>query len=475
VATICAILRKGNRVEMDILRNPRHWQLAQSKPGEQAVETFPGEYYVRAISLDKPGYCPYCRWIFFILIGTRIRLLSDRPIDDMRVTIEMRVQRYECTGCGRTFSQPVYGVADNANITDRFVRHVEEESLLHPYKVVERLTHLSHHEIRDIFANHAIRLLASYKPVVPRVLCMDGVYYGRVDRAMLLDGERGTVYDLLPRAKAWKLYRAILKKMTRAEREAVQVLVIDMSLSLRAVAERAFPNAVIVIDRFHVFNRVNKAMEKVRGALSGQRGRRKGLRQMIRKEIPLQHEHQLEKEKNAAALAELQWWRDLLPEFDEAYRMKEAFCEIWYSSCVETALERYETWKEYLEGCSPLVKMHFKKELVRTVDNWREEIFAYFDHRFDNGAVERMNQEVKRLQRESKRLLFDPMRVKMIFGTALRRRRAEQAEQHKAGRKSRRATAKKSRAATRKRNISNDAGGAASTGFHQRPESDGES
>jgi PAS domain-containing protein len=335
-----------------------------------------------------------------------------------------------------------------------------------------RLTTLSERQVRDTFNAQAERLLSNYRPAVPRVMCMDGVYFGRVERALLLDGETGVVFDVFPHAKTWRLYRKILKAITPAQRAAIEVVVTDMSLSLKAVARRAFPNAVIVIDRFHVYNRVNKAMEKIRGALSDQRGRKKGTRKMIRKEIPLQHGYQLEREKNSAALAELRWWRGLLPEFDEAYQMNELFCEIWYSSCVRTALTRYEAWKEKLATCSELVRKHFQKELVGTVDNWETEIFAYFEHCFDNGAVERRNGDVKALQREGKRLSFDAMRAKMVFGTALRQQRAEEAEQHKAERRSRRVGMGKDAAVTRKRKVGLIAGKSTATPSSDTPESD---
>ena len=90
-----------------------------------------------------------------------------------------------------------------------------------------------------------------------------------------------------------------------------------------------------------------------------------------------------------------------------------------------------------------------------TVDNWLGDIFAWFTHRYDNGAVERMNQEVKRLQREGKRLSSDAMRIKMIFGTALRRRREAEAAQHKSALRSRRAAAGKGSPATRSRRAKN--------------------
>lgn len=109
---------------MDFLRNPDHCRLAPARPGKPAVDPLPGEYLVRAVSLDTPAYCPYCRWIFFECVTTYTRVLADRPVDDRRVTIEMTLKRYRCTRCDKTFSQPLHGVADHTKLTDRLVSHV---------------------------------------------------------------------------------------------------------------------------------------------------------------------------------------------------------------------------------------------------------------------------------------------------------------------------------------------------------------
>lgn len=69
----------------------------------------------------------------------------------------------------------------------------------------------------------------------------------------------------------------------------------------------------------------------------------------------------------------------------------------WQASWPETAEQRYEEWLSSLQGCSELVRKAFIKELVKTIENWREEVFAYFDNRYTNGFTERMNQEVKRI------------------------------------------------------------------------------
>lgn len=59
----------------------------------------------------------------------------------------------------------------------------------------------------------------------------------------------------------------ILKQIPETTRLRVKEITLDMSPSMRAMARYAFPNATIVIDRFHVQQLVSEAVQDVRIAL----------------------------------------------------------------------------------------------------------------------------------------------------------------------------------------------------------------
>jgi hypothetical protein len=147
---------------------------------------------------------------------------------------------------------------------------------------------------------------------------------------------------------------------------------------------------------------------------------------MVRSEILRKHREDLTEVEEA----KLDWWLGILPELKEAYEMKELFSAVWYSSCPETARARYGEWLERLSGCSEVVRRQFARHMTRTVDDWGGDIFAYFDQRFDSAFTERMNQEVKHLNRRCRRLDFGNMRLKVIYGTMIKLRREEEDRQH---------------------------------------------
>lgn len=410
---------------MKILCNSDHW-----KEEEEGTTEGPREIVVKASSLDTPKNCPHCEAPADQLApnGTKKRKLIDLPFHRRRVIIEMRLQRYRCKACHRTSLQPLEGVKDGANITDRLRAVVEEESLVRSYKDSASLWKLSERSVRKIFEAQAQRLRKTKMPPLPRVLGLDGVYFARKERLMMTDLDKDRVLNVLATVKEDKLIGELMKLPER-ERKRVRVVVIDMSQSLMRVACAVFPNAEVVVDRYHIHEKANRACDRVRIELRKTRNgeRRRGTPTMVRRELLRKRRGALKPHETA----KLKWWGGFIPEIGEVYDLKEEFCEIWYSSCINTAKRRYEEWVEKLKGCTDLVRIAFEKMLTKTVDNWHEEIFAYFDHQYTNGFTERMNQEVKRLQRDGKRLNFESMRVKVIFGTALRWQREEEERQHR--------------------------------------------
>lgn len=408
---------------MDLLCNPKHWQVEEAKQTER-------EIIVKAVSLDEPRCCRCCGAAADCLRpnGSKVRKLFDRPMHSKRLIILMRIRRYACYSCGKTSLQPLKGVREGSNFTDRLRAYVEEETLLETFKRAAKVAKVSERAARAIFNEQARRLKEAKMPPLPEVIGLDGVYFARKERLMMTDLVAGRVLNVLPTVKEDKLIEGLLK-IPEQDRARVRVVVIDMAQSLMRVARAIFPNAIIVVDRYHVQERANNAADRVRITLRGKREgeRRRGAPVMIRREILRKWRSALKPHE----AGQVKWWGDLLPEIGEVYEMKEGFCSIWHSSSSETAKKRYEEWLVKLESCSKLVRTAFEKELTKTINNWHEEVFAYFDYRYTNGFTERMNQEVKRLQREGKRLSFDSMRIKMIFGTALRWQMEEEENQHR--------------------------------------------
>jgi hypothetical protein len=75
-------------------------------------------------------------------------------------------------------------------------------------------------------------------------------------------------------------------------------------------------------------------------------------------------------------------------------------------------MDLYDTWKACLD---PVTAAAFF-ELIRAVDNWRPEVFNYFEHRITNAFTESLNGLVRVANRMGRGYSFEAIRAKMLFG-----------------------------------------------------------
>jgi len=238
----------------------------------------------------------------------------------------------------------------------------------------------------------------------PRVLGIDDVYIGRTARCLLTDIEGRRAIELLPRRRIDVVYGFFHQVKGR---ERTEVITMDMHRPFHSAVIAAFPHAKIVIDTFHVQRYGNLAisrfLEEVRKLLNMSK-RRLWLRDrflLLKRYFNLSAE---EKEK-------LKSWKSKWPELAEVYNLKEEFFMIWRVAKRETAEKKYLDWKENM---SPMSRRAFG-EIITMIENWYDEIFNYFDHRYTNAFTESCNNLIKRMQSEGRGYDFDTLRAKILF------------------------------------------------------------
>jgi hypothetical protein len=117
----------------------------------------------------------------------------------------------------------------------------------------------------------------------------------------------------------------------------------------------------------------------------------------------------------AAEMMTLHSWDVLIPGLASAYRMKEDFFDI-YDKAVDRkeAEELWDYWKALVQ-MEPELKKAFS-EIIKTVEHWKPEIFAYFDHWKTNAYTEGMNSAIRNVDRPGRGYSFDAIRAKVLYG-----------------------------------------------------------
>lgn len=174
----------------------------------------------------------------------------------------------------------------------------------------------------------------------------------------------------------------VLEQQPLAIREKVEEVSVDMWGGFPKVVAKVFPNAVLVIDRFHVMQAVNKELNKVR--------RQVGITDRGSKFILLRNGEDLTVEKKVKLEQILKRSKRLR----KAYEWKEEFRRIYEQPLtVETGRHQILAWLSQAR--------EVYGEVITTIRNHLDGISNYFRNRTTSGAMEGINNRIKLIKRQA--------------------------------------------------------------------------
>ena len=227
-----------------------------------------------------------------------------------------------------------------------------------------------------------------------------------------------------------------LSKLPRHKRLKVKEITIDLSPSMRLIAKRAFPNATIVSDRFHVQKLMNEAISDLRvdyrwQAIDQENQEIAFAKELGRKFIPNVFSNgdtrrQLLARSRHIVMKHFSKWTDSqkrraeilfreYPAIEEAYRVSIKLTDIFNTRCrKEVALTKLARWYEEVEE----LNCKYFNSVIQTMQNNYATIANYFENRSTNASAESFNAKVKAFRnqfRGVKDIPFFVYRLKTIF------------------------------------------------------------
>ena len=213
-------------------------------------------------------------------------------------------------------------------------------------------------------------------------------------------------YELVIYAPELRIVLDVLKDRKKATLEGwfvarglawcahVEVYCADMWEPYHEAAQAKLPNALPVVDRFHVMKNLNQAVTKARRtiqrhATEAQKELLKGCRWLLVKNREhLSHEEQQTLQTLLAAS----------PELNALYALKESFRE-WFNTCPDRlqADSQLTDWLAKAKATG-LKALH---AFIGTITHWRTHILNYFAGRYSNGFAEGANLKIKLINRRA--------------------------------------------------------------------------
>ena len=332
--------------------------------------------------------CPHCGAITNTIHDYRTQIVKDCPMLGRPVIWEYRKRRYRCTCCGKRFYESNWLLPKWHRITNRLA-----------LSAVQKLgTKISRKDIANecnvsesTIARWAYLTRFSKPDKLPTVLSIDefkGNTGGEKFQCILTDPREKRIFDVLPNRKESEIYDYL---HDFSNRKNVKYFVCDMQRSYVRIAKLLFPNATIVIDKFHVVRYCTWALENVRkrvqkGLLPEDRKYFKRSRTLL-----LKHMNKLD-DYDKEALE-----RMLLVHVDlrNAYLLKEKFYEFMDSKNREEAKARLKQFMLYAH----VVNLPEFDSLINLLLNWSKYILNSFECKYTNGFTEGCNNKIKVLKR----------------------------------------------------------------------------
>lgn len=379
-----------------MLNLENHYKILETKETEHDI-------HISLVPLKKETNCKYCNSLNIRKKGKKKQFYFDIPNRNKRTGLTIEIQKYFCEDCKKTFQNSLALIAENQNLTQRALKYIQEQSLNRPFTHIAEEIGMSEGNIRKIFKAYVEKLEQTHFFQTPKILGIDEIYLAGRARAVFTNIEEKTILNMFKDRNK----DTVLKYLRTLDNSIVEVVTMDMWRLYKVAVNTVFPNAIIVIDKFHVLRLANQAVENYRKEL------RKTLSPNQRNDLKGDRFLLLKRKDKLTEIEQfiLSYWKNNFPNLVNIYEFKEQFFNIYEAKTKE---EAYKLYEEFEISLMQDIK-HYFNDLIRAVSNWHTEIFNYFDYPVTNAYTEALNSVIRHTDRMGRSYSFETIRAKMLY------------------------------------------------------------
>lgn len=350
------------------------------------------QLHIHCSSIFEEALCPHCLEKRQVVNQTYERQFRDLSIAGKEVYLHLSQRQFYCSSCDRHFNERFNFVDPKRTMTRRYERYVYEcckASTILKISVQENLTWQT---VNEICQRGARKEIGDRPLVKVRIVGMDEIAIKKGHRhyaTVIVDLEHVEIIDILD----YRDQESLIKYFQSLGMEwckTIEVFCSDMWQGFVNTAKAVFLNATLVVDRFHFFSHLNKALDN----------QRKNLRRQFKD----QEEFKRLKWallKNAEDLTDDQRKKLnqvflLTPQLKVFYENKEKFRLIFNQRLTREQGEiELNQWIEEVNK----MKNKYLNQFLCTLSNWKEYVLNYFTHRYTTSIIEGINNSIKTVKR----------------------------------------------------------------------------
>ena len=342
---------------------------------------------------DMQTRCPCCGVVCTVVNDRSTRRVRDLNISERAVYLVVSVRQFRCPTCGSCPTKRLPFADANKSYTHRQARYVFAWCRKQAYsevgavvgmhaKTVERLVLDQCRQVEQLPQRYiGLRRLGideqSHRKGKKHFICL------------LTNLDMGTVVDILPDRQKETLV-AYFHKLGPAFCQQITAVSCDIWQPYLAVAAACFPQATLVLDRFHVVKLLNQGLDAFRRRLRKEAPDEAGYKQL--KWLLFKQYHRL----SDAELDTLQAAFAVNVELKTAYFLREEFHHILdWPQAVDSAISLLDKWIERIQ----VQKITLFDSFIRTLQRHKESIANYVLDNLSNAVTEGLNNLVRSIRR----------------------------------------------------------------------------
>ena len=316
-------------------------------------------------------------------------------------------QRFMCRACQRSFTAKTSIVTSHAFITNTvkaqvLMKAVEAQSIT----AIASDCQVSHATVQRVINEEAKRFKQQNKKL-PQHLSFDEFKYAKNRMAFeYINVETGELLDILEARTARAIKDHFLTHYQLKDRRRVETVTIDMNAGYVSVIQALFPNAKIIIDRFHLVQLISRAMNKTRIQVMN-RFKTSNNEDMKKYRRLKAYWKLLLKKASDVSITTYKYYRlfgqrlesaiiDELLNYDDTLRVN----YVLYQNLLRAMDQQDHQALEQLltQPCPQATSTHLRTSM-KTLRKHLPYIQHSFDYTYSNGRIEGMNNKIKVLNR----------------------------------------------------------------------------
>ena len=217
--------------------------------------------------VDEKGYCPECGSTSIEIKDYYNVRINNSIIKHKNMVVQIRVRRYRCKKCGKSFKQN-YDFYEKGTSISSSVKHAILDDLKErlTFKQIAKDHNVTINTVRNIFDKY---ILPQLQLPLTEIICIDEFCYKHSKSdlgkypAVITDPMTGKIVDIV--VSRWKTVLVeYFNKVKVNQRYHVKYFVSDMNDTYRDIKRIFFKDAIHIADRFHVIKAFNEAITSIR-------------------------------------------------------------------------------------------------------------------------------------------------------------------------------------------------------------------